>query len=54
MDHRVLYARASINPMLHQEEEVLDCRPGVGAIIVVEVEEANDRLLQTQAALNFA
>ena len=45
MEHGVLYARASRKALLRPEEDALEYRQGVGAIIVVEV--ANDRLVLT-------
>jgi len=52
MEHGVLYARASRRALLRPEEEALECRQGVGAIIVVEV--ANDRLLLTRVKWNLS
>jgi len=51
MEDGVLYARASRNALLQQEEDALECRQGVEPIIVGE--EANDRLLLTRSALDF-
>ena len=48
MEHGVIYARASRDPLLHQEGDALKCRQGVETIIVVE--GANyDSLLLTRA-----
>ena len=42
----MIYDSASRDPLLHQEEEVLECRQGAETIIVVD--GANDSLLLTR------